>query len=138
MEFIPATYKHMLLLLQYPATGLQESVFKTWRSLTVVARKCVEAGKMQTSDLKQFVTGFLEAVVTAMPGKPADPAIDASLEFSRDELSTIQAQAEGISNVIRNAGLKVLDNEDVRKVSSVVVKMLQCVENDRKKKDEVD
>lgn len=138
MEFIPATYKHMLLLLQYPATGLQESVFKTWRSLTVVARKCVEAGKMQTSDLKQFVTGFLEAVVTAMPGKPVDPEIDADLEFSKDELTTIQAQAEGISNVIRNAGIKVLDNDAVRNISNVVVKMLQCVENDRKKKDEVD
>lgn len=118
-EFLAPTCECLLPLLDFGLSeDVREKTFKTWETLAENARDAAEKGLIQPVIVRELVTGFLNATVSAMMKTPDNDSLDSSA------LCALQAQAVGISGVIRKAGPGVLGKDEVTKLSGVIATML--------------
>lgn len=121
-EFLPTTCQYLLPLLHFQLSEeVREKAFKTWEVLAEVARKAADEGLIQKTDVRQLVGEFLKSTIAAMSKTP-------ELESAEGEaLSSLQAQATGISGVISKAGEGVLAQDEVTTIVTLCVMLIKTL-----------
>jgi hypothetical protein len=97
---------------------VQEKVFETWEVLAVCAQHAVEAGTCDVAVVRELAGEFLKKTIAAMEAASRGHVFDTA------KLAMLQAQAIGVSGVVRNVGKGVLTKEDVIRLVKVLMELL--------------
>jgi len=102
--------------------GLSEDVrqkaFKTWEIMAECARSAAEKGLIEPSVVRELLTAFLKTTVETMMRVPEGDELDSAA------LGALQAQAIGVSGVVRKSGAGVLGKDEVGQLASVIAQLL--------------